>query len=91
MYDTISQPPIVAVMLIMFAGRIPTDSKSETRIYPLPHTYVVKDLVPDLTQLYKQYKSIQPYLQKDSKSADVRSPNPYIPRPPHSQRPTTPY
>lgn len=53
------------------SGRIPTDLKAETRIYPLPHTYVVKDLVPDLTQLYKQYKSIKPYLQKDSKSPDV--------------------
>ncbi|KAI9867353.1 MAG: succinate dehydrogenase complex, subunit B [Pleopsidium flavum] len=50
--------------------RIPTDTKAESRIYPLPHTYVVKDLVPDLTQLYKQYKSIKPYLQKDSKSPD---------------------
>lgn len=45
-------------------GRIPTDTSAESRIYPLPHTYVVKDLVPDLTQFYKQYKSIQPYLQR---------------------------
>jgi len=37
----------------------------------LPHTYVVKDLVPDLTQFYKQYKSIKPYLQRDDKPADV--------------------
>jgi len=44
-------------------GRIPTDTKKETKIYPLPHTYVVKDIVPDLTQFYKQYKSIKPYLQ----------------------------
>jgi succinate dehydrogenase (ubiquinone) iron-sulfur subunit len=44
-------------------GRIPTDTKQETKIYPLPHTYVVKDIVPDLTQFYKQYKSIKPYLQ----------------------------
>jgi succinate dehydrogenase (ubiquinone) iron-sulfur subunit len=35
----------------------------ETKIYPLPHLYVVKDLVPDLTHFYKQYKSIKPYLQ----------------------------
>ena len=28
--------------------------------------YVVKDLVPDLTLFYKQYKSIQPYLQNDN-------------------------
>lgn len=28
--------------------------------------YIVKDLVPDLTLFYKQYKSIKPYLQNDS-------------------------
>ncbi|KAG6994152.1 hypothetical protein G7Y79_00046g082030 [Physcia stellaris] len=50
--------------------RIPTDTKHEARIYPLPHTYVVKDLVPDLTQFYKQYKSIKPYLQRETKSED---------------------
>ncbi|GAB7344021.1 hypothetical protein MBLNU457_1945t1 [Dothideomycetes sp. NU457] len=54
--------------------RIPTDTKAESRIYPLPHTYVVKDLVPDLTQFYKQYKSIKPYLQRDSAPADARIP-----------------
>lgn len=53
------------------AGRIPTETTQESRIYPLPHTYVVKDLVPDLTQFYKQYKSIKPYLQRDTKPADV--------------------
>ena len=36
------------------------------KIYPLPHTYVVKDLVPDLTQFYKQYKSIEPWLKNDN-------------------------
>ena len=41
------------------------------KIYPLPHTYVVKDLVPDLTLFYKQYKSIKPYLQRDTPSPDV--------------------
>ncbi|KNG85618.1 succinate dehydrogenase (ubiquinone) iron-sulfur subunit, partial [Aspergillus nomiae NRRL 13137] len=50
--------------------RIPTDTAKESRIYPLPHTYVVKDLVPDLTQFYKQYKSIKPYLQRDTKTED---------------------
>jgi succinate dehydrogenase (ubiquinone) iron-sulfur subunit len=33
---------------------------------------VIKDLVPDLTHFYKQYKSIKPYLQRDTKSVDVR-------------------
>ncbi|MCJ1470934.1 succinate dehydrogenase complex, subunit B [Pseudocyphellaria aurata] len=50
--------------------RIPTNTSHEARIYPLPHTYVVKDLVPDLTQFYKQYKSIKPYLQRESKTED---------------------
>ena len=59
-------------MRFITTGRIPTDTKQETRIYPLPHTYVVKDLVPDLTQFYKQYKSIKPYLQRETKSEDVR-------------------
>ena len=58
-------------------GRIPTDTNQETKIYPLPHTYVVKDLVPDLTHFYKQYKSIKPYLQRDTPSPDVRQPTPH--------------
>lgn len=52
-------------------GRIPTDTSKASRIYPLPHMYVVKDLVPDLTHFYKQYKSIKPYLQRETKSPDV--------------------
>lgn len=32
--------------------------------------YVVKDLVPDLTLFYKQYKSIEPYLQNDNPPAE---------------------
>ncbi|MCJ1429942.1 succinate dehydrogenase complex, subunit B, partial [Sticta canariensis] len=52
--------------------RIPTTTSHQSRIYPLPHTYVVKDLVPDLTQFYKQYKSIKPYLQRNTKSEDGR-------------------
>jgi len=43
--------------------RIPTDSKKSCDIYPLPHMPVVKDLVPDLSTFYKQYKSIQPFLK----------------------------
>ncbi|KAJ3034765.1 succinate dehydrogenase complex, subunit B [Rhizophlyctis rosea] len=45
-------------------SRIDRDPSREVKIYPLPHTYVVKDLVPDLTQFYKQYKSIEPYLRQ---------------------------
>ena len=32
-------------------------------IHPLPHMYVVKDLVTDLSNFYDQYKSIKPWLQ----------------------------
>jgi len=39
-------------------------TKDTTRIYPLPHMYVVKDLVPDLSNFFAQYKSIQPWLQR---------------------------
>jgi len=52
--------------------RIPSDTKAESKIYPLPHTYVVKDIVPDLTQFYKQYKSIKPYLQRTTAAEDGR-------------------
>jgi succinate dehydrogenase (ubiquinone) iron-sulfur subunit len=51
--------------------RIPAEDTADMKIYPLPHTYVVKDLVPDLTLFYKQYKSIKPYLQRDTPSPDV--------------------
>jgi len=40
--------------------------KGDVDIYPLPHMPVVKDLVPDLTQVYAQYQSIQPWLQAES-------------------------
>jgi succinate dehydrogenase / fumarate reductase iron-sulfur subunit len=40
--------------------------KGDVRIYPLPHMPVVKDLVPDLTHIYAQYRSIQPWLQTES-------------------------
>uniref|UniRef100_A0A3G3MIS4 Succinate dehydrogenase [ubiquinone] iron-sulfur subunit n=1 Tax=Rhodogorgon sp. TaxID=2485824 RepID=A0A3G3MIS4_9FLOR len=38
-----------------------TESKFLT-IYPLPHMYIIKDLIPDLTNFYVQYKSIRPWL-----------------------------
>jgi succinate dehydrogenase / fumarate reductase iron-sulfur subunit len=42
------------------------DVAGAVRINPLPHMAVVKDLVPDLTQAYAQYRSIEPWLQSDS-------------------------
>jgi len=36
---------------------------SAVKIYPLPHMYVIKDLVPDMSNFAEQYASIQPWLQ----------------------------
>lgn len=35
-------------------------------LFWLATVYIVKDLVPDLTLFYKQYKSIEPYLKNDN-------------------------
>lgn len=45
-------------------ARIDRDTKKSLKIYPLPHMYVIKDLVPDLTNFYQQYAFIEPYLQQ---------------------------
>lgn len=45
-------------------SRIDPDLSKTTKIYPLPHLYVVRDLVPDMSNFYKQYTSIQPWLQR---------------------------
>ncbi|GHJ84798.1 hypothetical protein NliqN6_1200 [Naganishia liquefaciens] len=47
-------------------SRIDRNEAKPQKIYPLPHMYIVKDLVPDLTQFYKQYKSIEPFLKNDN-------------------------
>lgn len=48
------------------------DIGGTVRIYPLPHTAVVKDLVPDLTTFYAQYASIKPWLQTRTPSPPDR-------------------
>jgi succinate dehydrogenase / fumarate reductase iron-sulfur subunit len=40
--------------------------KGDVRIYPLPHMSVIKDLVPDLTQIFAQYQSIEPWLKTET-------------------------
>jgi succinate dehydrogenase / fumarate reductase iron-sulfur subunit len=40
--------------------------KGDAKVYPLPHMPVVKDLVPDCTQLYAQYTSIEPWLKAET-------------------------
>ena len=51
--------------------------ESDAKVYPLPHMPVVKDLVPDCTQVYAQYESIEPWLK-------TRTP------PPERERPQSP-
>ena len=45
----------------------------EINIYPLPHLKVKKDLIGDLSVLYKQYASIEPWLKsnKESESKEI--------------------
>ncbi len=43
-----------------------SDVKGEVKVYPLPHMAVVKDLVPDCTQIYSQYTSIEPWLKSET-------------------------
>lgn len=40
-----------------------SEIKGTICVHPLPHMPVIKDLVPDLTQAYRQYASIQPWIQ----------------------------
>jgi len=52
--------------------KIDDATSKATKIYPLPHMYVIKDLVPDMNNFYAQYKSIEPYLKKkDTSEADL--------------------
>jgi succinate dehydrogenase (ubiquinone) iron-sulfur subunit len=46
---------------------IDDDTSKATKIYPLPHMYVLKDLVPEMGNFYEQYRSIEPWLQADNK------------------------
>ncbi|HEY4162375.1 MAG TPA: succinate dehydrogenase iron-sulfur subunit [Dongiaceae bacterium] len=43
-----------------------SEIKGDAKIYPLPHMPVVKDLVPDLTHIFAQYESIEPWLKSES-------------------------
>ncbi len=38
----------------------------DVKIYPLPHLPVVKDLVPDLSQMQAQYAAIEPWLKTET-------------------------
>ena len=48
------------------------DCREVVRIHPLPHLPVIKDLVPDMSQVYRQYAAIEPWLKNDDEPADGR-------------------
>ncbi|CAO1325320.1 unnamed protein product [Diamesa tonsa] len=48
------------------------------KIYPLPHMYVVKDLVPDMNNFYNQYSSIQPWLQRTNEKTEEKGKAQYL-------------
>ena len=48
------------------------DVKGNIKIYPLPHMKVIKDLVPDLTEAYKQIESIKPWVQSDTLQKETK-------------------
>ena len=54
------------------------ECKGDVKVYPLPHMPVVKDLVPDLTHVYAQYASIEPWMKADT------------PPPPNAERSQSP-
>ncbi|CAM0951178.1 unnamed protein product [Alopecurus aequalis] len=51
---------------------VDTDTSTATMITPLPHMYVVKDLVVDMTNFYQQYKSVEPWLKTKRPAAEGR-------------------
>ena len=42
------------------------DVKGDVVVHPLPHMPIIKDLVPDMSNFYAQYESIEPWIQTQS-------------------------
>lgn len=45
----------------------------ETTVRPLPQLFVLKDLIPDMTNFYQHYQSIRPWLQRDDENTEESS------------------
>jgi len=52
------------VKTVIILLQVERDAGKVTKVAPLPHMFVVKDLVVDMSNFYAQYKSINPFLQK---------------------------
>ena len=42
-----------------------TPIEENMTLYPLPHMPIIKDLIPDMKNFYKQYKEVKPWLQRN--------------------------
>ncbi|KAJ9522970.1 hypothetical protein QJQ45_023774 [Haematococcus lacustris] len=51
--------------------KVDRDVSHVGKVAPLPHMFVVRDLVVDMSNFYSQYKSIKPYLQKKEAARHV--------------------
>ncbi|XP_067634453.1 succinate dehydrogenase [ubiquinone] iron-sulfur subunit, mitochondrial [Eurosta solidaginis] len=59
-------------------SKIDTNLSKPLKVYPLPHMYVVRDLVPDLNNFYEQYRSIQPWLQRKNEVGESKGKAQYL-------------
>lgn len=59
-------------------SKIDTNTSKPLKIYPLPHMYVVRDLVPDMNNFYEQYRSIQPWLQRKNEAGEQKGKAQYL-------------
>jgi len=50
--------------------KVDRDPSKISKVAPLPHMFVVRDLVVDMSNFYAQYKSIRPYLIKKDKPGE---------------------
>ena len=50
-----------------------TPIKKNMVIYPLPHMKIIRDLIPDMKNFYRQYKEIKPWLVSNKKEKNIEN------------------
>ncbi|XP_016940421.1 succinate dehydrogenase [ubiquinone] iron-sulfur subunit, mitochondrial [Drosophila suzukii] len=59
-------------------SKIDINTSKSLKVYPLPHMYVVRDLVPDMNNFYEQYRNIQPWLQRKNEASEKKGKAQYL-------------
>ncbi|KAH8348228.1 hypothetical protein KR084_005604 [Drosophila pseudotakahashii] len=59
-------------------SKIDINTSKSLKVYPLPHMYVVRDLVPDMNNFYEQYRNIQPWLQRKNEASEQKGKAQYL-------------